>query len=86
MMQEILFKKIDELVSLLAARKSPSAGFFESTKKNLQADYKNIDELNSLIKCFAITQYANFSRKEEDILNQVIDLARDIRNQITRTA
>jgi hypothetical protein len=81
MMQEILFKKIDELVSLLAARKSPSADFFENTKKNLQIDYENIDELNSLIKCFAITQYANFSRKEEDILNQVIDLARDIRDQ-----
>jgi hypothetical protein len=82
-MYDILFNKIDELVSLLAARKSASVYFFENTKRNLQTDPENIDELNSLIKCFAITQYANFSKKEEDILNQVIDLARNIRDQIT---
>jgi hypothetical protein len=82
-MHEILFQRMDELVSLLTARKNPSADFFADSKKNLQADYKNVDELNNLIKCFAITQYANFSRTEEEILNQVIDLARNIRNEIT---
>lgn len=81
-----LFKKIDELVLLLISRGNPSSEFFVNAKKNLQADNRNIDELNSLIKCYAITQYANFSKKEEDILNQIIDFAREIKKQITGTS
>lgn len=84
MKHDDLIKKLEELISSISNRKSQSADFFLNIKNSLHDDYKNVYKLDSLIKCYAITQYANFSKNEEDILNQAIDLARDLRNEITK--
>lgn len=79
-----LFTKIDELVDLLVSRSNPSADFFKNEKQNLEKNSKDITGLDNLIKCYAITQYANFSKKEEDVLIQIINIARDIKGEIIK--
>ncbi len=76
-----LFLKIDQLIKLLDERKNASAIFFKNAKVNLENQENKIEVLNSLIKCYAITQYADFSKKEEDTLNEVINIARNIRDK-----
>lgn len=77
-----LIEKLDLLIQLLSKRQSPSASFFEKLKEKLTNEISKGENLDSLIKSYAITQYANFSRAEEDLLNEVIDLAREIKSRI----
>lgn len=74
-----LFEKLDFLIDLLSCRQSPSAVFFVVSREKLISNNCNSDTLDSLIKSYAITQYANFSKKEEDLLNEIIDIARNIK-------
>jgi hypothetical protein len=76
-----LFEKLDNLIALLVERQNSSADFFINVKIKLEVGNRNTEELDALIKCYVITQYANFLKKEEDVLNQIIDLARAMRNK-----
>lgn len=80
-MDELLFK-LDNLVKMLNTRANPSSKFFYDIKENLQKSENIIGELDSLIKAYPITQYANFSKKEEDILDEIITIARHVKKQI----
>ena len=75
MILELLIK-LDELSKMLQIRKNDSYSFFIDIKNSIVAN-KNIEnDLKSLTRCYAITQYANFSNEEDILLNEIIDLAR----------
>ena len=74
-----LFEKLDSLIDFLTRRQNNSVDFFLMCKHKLIMNKEVVDTLDSLIKSYAITQYANFSKKEEDLLNEIIDIARNIK-------
>lgn len=78
-----LFFALEKIVFELKKNgKSESSSFFalryEALKKyNNRAPYNVIEELST---CKAISQYANFSLKEEGLLDAVVDSAIAVKN------
>lgn len=62
-----------ELINKLKKRNNESYKFFEE----LLVQFSQVDDAaearQRLLSCFAITQYANFTKEEEDLLSEVIE-------------
>lgn len=69
-----LIKKIEELIEELQTKNNKSSLFFEKIIEEIQNNNTKNEALEKLKHCYAITQYANFSYKEEKMLNEVITL------------
>lgn len=76
-MAQKLLVKLDELSRMLQMRNNDSCNYFRDMKNSIinKEDIKG--RLRNLIKCYAITQYANFNHEEEVLLSEIIDLARE---------
>jgi hypothetical protein len=64
--------KLQQLISSLKNGNNKSYQFFEDIVRDLQDDKTKQEGLNKLASCFSITQYANFSFEEEQLLSEII--------------
>lgn len=60
-MAQKLLVKLDQLSKMLQVRKNDSCNYFRGIKNSIINKEDIKDDLRSLIKCYAITQYANFN-------------------------
>ena len=81
-MKQTLLTKLDELSKMLQIRKNDSYSYFRDVKDNITKKENIKDNLKNLVKCYAITQYANFNNSEEVLLSEIIDLAREELSQL----
>lgn len=72
-----LIKKIEELVEELKTNKNSSSLFFEKIIEEIQNNNTRNEALEKLKHCYAITQYANFSYKEEKMLDKILEMLND---------
>ena len=63
--------KMHQLIALLKARNNNSYKFFEKLLSEFEEDSRSANE--QLQSCFAITQYADFTTEEENLLSEVIE-------------
>jgi hypothetical protein len=62
-----------ELIRLLRKRNSESYKFFEDLLTQF-TDGKELSEAKQkLLSCYAITQYADFTAEEENLLSEIIE-------------
>lgn len=66
-----LEEELRKLIMILQERKNKAVSFFESILQELNTNSQN-DALNKLKTSFSITQYANFTKEEEDILEKIV--------------
>ncbi|TXI13192.1 MAG: hypothetical protein E6Q66_10495 [Pedobacter sp.] len=76
-MKQELLTKLDELSKILQLRKNDSYSYFRDTKNSIMNNENIKDDLKHLVRCYAITQYANFNNAEEILLSEIIALARE---------
>ncbi len=81
-MEENLINKILSLVYILRERDQKSFVFFENILKELRNGNVN-KALDTLLPCYVIVQYANFNSMEEKILSEILDIANEIKNQLS---
>lgn len=81
-MEENLINKILSLVYILRERDQKSFVFFENILKELRNGNVN-KALDALLPCYVIVQYANFNSMEEKILSEILDIANEIKNQLS---
>ena len=62
-----------ELIRLLRKRNSESYKFFEGLLEQFK-EGKDLNEAKQkLLSCYAITQYADFTTEEENLLSEIIE-------------
>lgn len=66
-------RKIIDLVFKLKTRGNEAYLFFENVLVDLNDPEKRNDTIERLTSCYSITQYADLSVEEEEILEQIID-------------
>lgn len=73
-------KKISEMMELiekLKKRNNRSYKFFEDLLVQFNQEDGLPEAKQKLQSCFAITQYGNFTKEEEDLLSEVIEANKD---------
>jgi len=80
-----LIKALEKIISELnASGKVKSAAFFTIRYDEIMenGDEFSIETIETLSTCRAMTQYANFSQKEEMLLDDVVDNAIAVKNKV----
>ena len=70
-----LGQELKKLIMLLKKRKNSSFSFFEDALDELSSNKNEV--LKKLKSSYSITQYANFTSEEEDILEKIITKAKN---------
>jgi len=79
-MKNELKEKILELQNMLRNRENKSSSFFEKLINDIDNGF--IDEvINSILKSYSITQYADFSTKEEELFDKIWNIAHKINDE-----
>ncbi len=71
---DILIQKLINLKLELKKRDNQAYVFFDTILKELEMTEKRNNAIEKLKNCFAITQYANFNYKEEQLLSEIIEM------------
>ena len=80
-----LIKSLEKIISELnASRKVKSAIFFTVRYDEIMkcGDKVSSETIETLSTCRAMSQYANFSQKEQMLLDEVVDNAIVVKNKI----
>jgi len=65
--------KLQQLINKLKNRNNNAFQFFENIAHDLKDDTMRQEGLNKLASCFSITQYADFSFEEEQLLSEILN-------------
>ena len=75
-----LSKLLDKLVSdLNLSNKSKTAIFFNSLSVDLKEKTNISEVLDKILNSFSISQYANFTYKQDEIFDEIFDEAKKIK-------
>jgi len=66
-------EKLQMLIDKLKIRDNKAYEFFERIALDLTSERSKNEGLIKLKGCFAITQYADFTFEEEELLSEIID-------------
>lgn len=66
-------EKILKLIEKLKKRNNKSYEFFEDLAVRMDDDSTAADAERRLSTCYSITQYANFTNDEEELLSEIIE-------------
>lgn len=66
-------EKLTELINRLKSRDNKSYEFFQDLLLELRDERTEFAAKQKLSACFHITQYANFTFEEENLLSEIID-------------
>jgi hypothetical protein len=74
-----LKNKIATLIDELKKRDNKSYSFFENKLQQLNQESIN-DGLGSILNSYSIVQYADFNKKEEELFEEIWDIAKKVKN------
>jgi hypothetical protein len=70
----IIIEKLLNLKFELKERDNQAYIFFDTILKELETIDKRNNAIEKLRNCYAISQYANFNYKEEQILDEILEI------------
>lgn len=77
-MKEQIIREVESLRDLLKKRNNSTYTFFEGILVSLESENSFGEAIDNLRSCYSITQYSDFNKSEEDILEKIVLLANDI--------